>query len=197
MDPVEAVRDGMISLGATCAWSRRIFEAFGPLCGDMPEGDPLVEDLVITFRSAALGRILRIDEELLGWRAGGLSWNESSRPGHAALFGTALRYQRWREASYRAVLRDLERRPVENAEVLRAICDERIAELRHTLALADATPLRRLGLAPRAAARSIARRDPFFVKQALKYLFAPVYAAYADARYGRRTAGTACAETEA
>ena len=109
--PEAVLRRGLITLGATCAWSREVFDRFGPLGGE----GLLVEDLVTTFRSAVLGEIVYLDEALMGWRAGGLSWNENRRPGHEALFGQWHVYRKWRAASYRGVLRDLEAGAVSGA----------------------------------------------------------------------------------
>lgn len=165
----EILTHGIIALGATCAWSRRLHEKFGPL----PEG-LLVEDLLTTFRSSLDGGVAFVDLPLVGWRTGGLSWRGRHSPGHEALFGTELTYAKWRLASYRAILADLERNPPDNAAKLVAICKEKIVRLERRIRLAEN------GAGGRFASLlgALADRDIPTAKMAAKYAFAPLYIAY-------------------
>ncbi len=178
----EILTHGIITLGATCAWSRALYDRFGPL----PE-DLLVEDLLTTFRSSLKdktggGGIAFVDKPLLSWRTGGLSWRGRRSPGREALFGTELTYARWRLASYRAVRADLMRDPPGNAERLTAISDDWIRRLERRIALAEA------GFGGRLAglARAIRSGDGAAMKEAAKYLCAPLYIAYLNLRTRRR-----------
>ena len=55
-------------VGAGQAWTRRLFERFGPL----PAGT-VAEDLILTFRAIVSGGALTLDEPLVRYRRGGLS----------------------------------------------------------------------------------------------------------------------------
>ena len=55
-------------VGAGQAWTRRLFERFGPL----PAGT-VAEDLILTFRAIVSGGAITLDEPLVRYRRGGLS----------------------------------------------------------------------------------------------------------------------------
>jgi hypothetical protein len=55
-------------IGAGQAWTRRLFERFGPL----PPGT-VAEDLILTFRAIVAGGAVTLDEPLVRYRRGGLS----------------------------------------------------------------------------------------------------------------------------
>ncbi len=169
----EILEHGIITLGATCAWSRDLFEQFGPL----PEG-LLVEDLLTTFRSSMGGGVAFVDRPLLGWRTGGLSWRGRQSPGREALFGTELTYARWRLASYQAIQADLEHYWPASPPRLMAICKGHINKLERRVALAEA------GIGGRVASlfSALRHRDISAVKEAVKYLFAPLYITYLNLR---------------
>ena len=61
-----ATREGFALMGASHAWSRRVFDTFGPL----PE-EVIVEDNPIGFRSAFLGTIRYVDRILVRYRQHG------------------------------------------------------------------------------------------------------------------------------
>lgn len=55
-------------IGAAQAWTRRLFDRFGPL----PQG-VVAEDLIMVFRAICAGGAIRLDEPLVQYRRGGLS----------------------------------------------------------------------------------------------------------------------------
>lgn len=55
-------------IGAAQAWTRRLFERFGPL----PQG-VVAEDLIMVFRAICAGGAMRLDEPLVQYRRGGIS----------------------------------------------------------------------------------------------------------------------------
>jgi glycosyltransferase involved in cell wall biosynthesis len=55
-------------IGAAQAWTRRLFERFGPL----PQG-VVAEDLIMVFRAICAGGAVRLDEPLVQYRRGGIS----------------------------------------------------------------------------------------------------------------------------
>lgn len=65
--PYDVGVNGVI-IGATHAWTKRIFDVFGEL-----DENIVHEDNVIGFRSALLGGVYFIDEPLVHWREGGVS----------------------------------------------------------------------------------------------------------------------------
>jgi glycosyltransferase involved in cell wall biosynthesis len=169
----EILTHGIIALGATCAWSRQLHEKFGPL----PKG-LLVEDLLTTFRSSLDGGVAFVDQPLVGWRMGGLSWRGRHSPGYEALFGTELTYAKWRLASYRAILMDLERNPPVDSAKLLAICKEKIVQLERRVRLAEMNTGGRIA----SLLGALANRDIPMAKTAAKYALAPLYIAYQNRR---------------
>jgi len=94
-DPVDIARRYALIVGASHAWSRRVFEVFGPIV--FPRA---YEDLVIAFRSALLGGLHYIDKPLVRYRVGnGLSTISWQRP--------ANRHER-RERLLKALLMELD-----------------------------------------------------------------------------------------
>lgn len=55
-------------IGAAQAWTRRLFNRFGPF----PEG-VVAEDLIMVFRAICAGGAIRLDEPLVHYRRGGIS----------------------------------------------------------------------------------------------------------------------------
>jgi glycosyltransferase involved in cell wall biosynthesis len=91
-DPIEAAGSFGLYVGATGAWSRTLFDKYGPL--------PLTgvyEDLVLGFRAALEGRIARIDEPLVAYRWG-VGVSQETR--HESL-------DDWRAARRKTLARDI------------------------------------------------------------------------------------------
>jgi hypothetical protein len=80
--------------GATHAWRREVFDRFGPLRAGV-----MFEDMAITFRSLALGRLCKIHEPLVLYRRHGanLSFNRADSR-HTSL--TALQAVKRKEQKY-------------------------------------------------------------------------------------------------
>ena len=70
-------------IGAGQAWTRRVFERFGPL----PAGT-VAEDLIMVFRAVVSGGAITLDEALVQYRRGGLS--QRRRATHAAQVSAKL-----------------------------------------------------------------------------------------------------------
>lgn len=83
--------------GATQAWSRKIFDFFGPLSGSLCQ-----EDLNITMRGAMLGGVHYVPEPLVRWRTGGIS-NSASTSTQEARRRNAM----WYTADMAQVILDL------------------------------------------------------------------------------------------
>lgn len=64
-------RHGFMVLGAGHAWSRSIFERFGPVLPELVN-----EDIALPFRSALLGRVEYIDEPLVKYRLHQSTWHD-------------------------------------------------------------------------------------------------------------------------
>ena len=104
--------------GAATAYSRRIFEHFGPV-----PSMAAVEDHVLPFRARYLGDICFIDETLLHLRPNGLSWSEG------ALDRSAKRKQEKRRAlNFRAYLVDLDKMSFEGKSAVSRYCRLQIAK---------------------------------------------------------------------
>ena len=166
-------------LGATMAWSRTLWDVFGPL-----PAEALVEDLLLTFRAALLGPILYVDEDLVSWREGGVSWTPPRITARERLHGAPFRLVRWRAAACRALLADLDRVDRPDREEVRALAAAQAEALGLQVALADAGTAGRLALLPRAlhqARREGAARP---LKLALQYLLEVPYTLWRGTRHG-------------
>ncbi|MCS6992848.1 MAG: glycosyltransferase [Anaerolineales bacterium] len=143
--------------GATHAWTRDLFDHFGPL--------PLearAEDILLPFRAALLGEIRYIYEPLVLYRRD--SGRLRDAQGRSSLAQHRQRWAGWQEmhaAVYRARLRDLQTclqnglspHPPAELEAVRHITAQRLAQLEELLAARGSDtrlpPLRRLALRAR------------------------------------------------
>ena len=157
-------------IGAGQAWTRRLFDRFGP----MPEGT-VAEDLVMVFRAIVSGGALTLPEPLVAYRRGGISRRRRAR--HAADVRRKLASNaRHAVVELPCLLRDAERagvRDIVAPELLRQLAREQ-----HVAAqLADdarlPARLQRL-LADRAVAPALRLR--VFVYAACPWLLAPFFA---------------------
>ncbi|MFD0859589.1 glycosyltransferase [Roseovarius aquimarinus] len=74
VDATRAATSMQLYLGATSAWHRDLFSAFGPI-----RFEECFEDLVCGFRAALAGRVAVIDEELVTYRIGAGLTNSAHR----------------------------------------------------------------------------------------------------------------------
>jgi hypothetical protein len=79
-------------VGAAQAWSRRLFDRFGPL----PRG-VVAEDLVMVFRAVASGGGLTVPEPLVHYRRGGLSGRKQRSSAQAVVAG-------WLKSNHQALI---------------------------------------------------------------------------------------------
>lgn len=131
-------------VGAAHAFTRRLFDRFGPLHDGLA-----YEDQILTFRAIASGGAITVDEPLVAWRRGGTS-------GGPALDDPA-RWRAWLE-------RRLRRQQVEHANLMADACVAG-CEARVGAALADdrrrtAWQLDLLGAAGTGARWRLLRRAP-------------------------------------
>ena len=172
-DPLTLVTSKANCLGATAAWDRELFDRFGPI----PE-DCGVEDGVLFFRAALLDGIAFVDEPLLRYRIGGLSWRTARSPGHNYLYGDRIQSLRWGLSNARAFLQDLVSVDVPQKAACAEICQEVIDRHEFEVRLAEQGPVTRMAAVPAAAVRSVAERDGFFLRQSLKHALGDLYVAY-------------------
>ena len=173
--PLALLRKPPAVYGASMAWAREVFEVFGPL-GDLP----LLEDYPVCLRAATLGEVRYLDEPLVHYRTGGLSWRGAERVGHYALYGHRQRFLAWHLSFARAYLRDMQVRAPADAEACRAQCAKNIRDFGFEAALAGMRHRERLAALPGALFSALRHRDPAPVRQALKYLFDRPYMAWLD-----------------
>ncbi len=69
MNPIEMARYGHGVIGATAAWTRRLWST----CGDLPR-DTMYEDQALPFRAILLGGIGTVDVPLVRYRKGVSTW---------------------------------------------------------------------------------------------------------------------------
>ena len=118
-------------VGAGQAFTRRLFERFGPL----PAGT-VAEDLILAFRAIVSGGAVTLDEPLVRYRRGGLSQRRR------ALRAGDVRERLLRNARHALVelpqlLADAERAGVR--EQVAALLERQLARERHVVAQLDAT----------------------------------------------------------
>ena len=165
--------------GAAMGWAREIFDVFGPL-GDLP----LLEDFPICLRAATLGEMVYLDEPLLRYRVGGLSWRAPERLGVYALYGHRMKFLRWHLSFARLYLEDMAKAAPPDAEACRARCLKNIRDFTFELDLAGMPGGARLRALPGAVLRSLRHRDAAPLRKNVKYLFDRPYMAWLNRRGG-------------
>jgi glycosyltransferase involved in cell wall biosynthesis len=90
-DVLLATRGALVSVGATEAWDRELFEAFGPLFSDVQ-----YEDVITTARALALGQTKYVDEPLVLYRqsagVGALELSKQKELGSGRRLPKSLRF---------------------------------------------------------------------------------------------------------
>jgi len=165
--PLEILRAPMFALGASSGWSREIFDRFGPI-----EEGAIVEDTVLPFRAAAIGRIGYVDEPLVLWRIGGSTDPDYSEGvGQARMYGHGLKTNRLDLASFKAIAPDIEKVDFSGKAECRRWCQFQIACGTHRSRIAEASKPTRLLELPRSAWLSLRHRSPRFAMTNLRYVF--------------------------
>ncbi|SET41785.1 glycosyltransferase [Oceanicella actignis] len=177
--PRNIVCERLRVLGATAAWDRAIYERFGPLGPGLG-----VEDTILPFRAALLGRIVHVDRELVRWRAGGLSWKRGAPDPRELLYGTPLRLDRWRAQNCRHILERFADLDYPGKDEVEAACRAEILRCSLRVDLAEAGALGRAAMAPRAALTAMRLRSSRPLRDWARYAFEPAYKAYYRRRYG-------------
>jgi GT2 family glycosyltransferase len=167
------------ALGATLAWSRALFERFGPL-----PAQALVEDFLLSIRGALLGPILYVDEPLVRWRVGGVSDRARAERRREALYGVPLRMARWRAGACLCAISDLEKVEIREKTACRRVAARQAEFYGLQDRLAATGHAGRLALMPAAAGAALRHRSVWPLATAFKYLFDGPYLAYWRLRYG-------------
>jgi glycosyltransferase involved in cell wall biosynthesis len=165
--------------GASMAWDRKVFDAFGPL-GDTP----IFEDYPICLRAAVLGEVVYLDEPLLLYRLGGRSEAPSETIGHYALYGHRLTFITWHLSFCRQFLRDLDKVASDDTAALRRQCLKNLRDYSLDLELASMSHRRRFAALPGAALSALRKDDVAILRKTLKYAFDTPYMAWLTWRYG-------------
>lgn len=177
MTPLEVIRDHGTMVGATLAWSREVYDVFGP-----QSPIAIFDDFPTCFRASLIGEIHYIDEPLLHYRQGGTSARPTSDFGENYLYGFRIKNLRWHRSFWRRYLEDMKTVIPPDYEACRRICEDKIRAADFHIALAE-TPYSRL---PLALIRTMMRdRDPARAKEVVKYLLGPLYKRRADRRTRR------------
>ncbi len=185
--PWNVVSRNLFALGACIAWTRAVFDAFGPI-----DEAAVVEDAVIPFRASVLGGIAYIDEPLVRYRVGGLTTlDEGSGIGHDKMYGRRIKLNRIQMQSKRAILSDLDRVGFPDRDRCRANCLDTIAKQEHLLAMVEMGRAERLMRLPSSALLSLRRRSPFYAYINVKYVLDRLSMRITDIRGARRAAARA------
>lgn len=162
---------GTYILGASTAWSRKLFEVFGPLGNGIT-----VEDTIIPFRASLLGRIEYLPNELLKWRVGGASTMKSQRGAeYDYLYGASHRKRKWRSENDYYILDRFHDIPYTGKEQVEAACRKRAAILQFAIDLAESTPGHRWMMLPRAMHLVLRHRRARPMKHWARYTFESNY----------------------
>ena len=161
--------------GATVAWSRTVFENFGPM------NDNIVsEDMVIPFRASLIGDIQYVPEALIFRRIGGIS-DLSNTNVIDELFGSGVVWmKRWIDC-YRQYVIDLGIQDTDQTSLLICLCRERIRQLELTISIAEANHFDRVRLA-RLILTSPSTNHRWKLVTVLKYLLPGLYRVIYDVR---------------
>lgn len=183
-DPLDIIRTPMCALGASSGWSRELFDRFGPI-----GGGAIVEDVVLPFRAAVIGRIAFVDEPLVLWRMGGSTDPDYSEGvGRAQMYGHGLHINRIDLASMRAIALDIEAVDFPQKDACRRWCEFQIECRAHRSRIAAASPSARLAGLPRSVWLSLRHRSTSFTTTNLRYLFDRMTMGHLD-RKAARVAG--------
>lgn len=183
LTPLEVIRDHGTLVGAGLGWDRDLWRVFGPL-----GPTPVFDDFPTAFRASLIGGIGYLPEPLLGYRTGGTSSRPAGDAGRNYLYGFRVKDLRWHRSFWRAYLEAMDVvAPPDEAEC-RRLCAAKIAAADFTIGLAE-TPWWKLPLRlPASVARSLAERDPAYLREAARYLAGPLYRRRLDAKSARAEA---------
>ena len=163
--PLSIIEGNLYVLGAASAWSRELFDRFGPI-----DEAARVEDTVIPFRAAVLGELGYVDAPLVRYRVGGISGLVEGRSfGWNMMYGQRLRLIGLHIGTRRAILRDLEKVEFPGREACVAECERYIERRLYQLDLAERGRSGRLAALGPALSRSLRERTPHYAYIAAKY----------------------------
>ena len=181
--PLEVIRDHGTLVGASLAWSREVYDVFGP---QAPIA--IFDDFPTCFRASLIGEIHYIPEPLLHYRMGGTSSRPTEKFGHNYLHGFRIKDLRWHRSFWLRYLADMETVRPDDYEECRRLCLQKIANADFHIGLAE-TPYWKLPLAlPGNLLRSLRTRDPKYARETVKYLLGPIYARRRDRARARADA---------
>lgn len=174
------IRDRGFVVGATAAWDRDVFDAFGPLGSGLS-----AEDRILPFRATLLGRVAYLDEPLVQYRVVGISAHRGQSSAHDYLFGISHRLRKWTAEVDRHVLDRFAAVPYPDKDDIEAVCRRREPLFRFPVELAEAPRLKRLAMAPRACRLALSRSSPEPLKDWLRYTLDWLYIPFSDRRIRR------------
>ena len=156
-------------VGAAQAWTRRLFERFGPL----PQG-VVAEDLIMVFRAIVSGGAITLNEPLVRYRRGGIS--RRRRALHASeLVERLLKNNRHALVELPQLLADAQ--VAGQLDAVRNELSQRLTRERHIQQLFGATSvLDKLALSLRAATIPLSLRIRWLMYAAFPWMAAPFFA---------------------
>ncbi len=163
--PLSILENNLYVLGAASAWTRDLFDRFGPI-----DESAIVEDTVIPFRAAVLGEVGYVDAPLVRYRVGGISGLVEGRSfGWNMMYGQRLRLIKLHMGTRRAILRDLEAVDFPGKAACMRECERYIERRLYQLDLAERGRSERLAALGPALSRSLRERTPHYAYIAAKY----------------------------
>ena len=173
------IRGSLHPAGATALWDREVFDTFGPISELSPVGDgPMF------FRATLLGQTAFIDEPLVLWRTGGISFSAGEKKQRDHFSRQRMFRLRSRVGRAHAYIEDVKKTDTPSKNDIIAACEE-ILESKEAweIDLAGKSAIGRICAVPHALVTSLKTQDSHFIKEASKHACRPLYRLYARLRY--------------
>lgn len=133
VEPAALAMAGESVIGASQAWTKRLFDSFPALSSEITS-----EDLVLPFRAALLGGNHYVAKPFVRHRVGGISADFLSNSAHDALWGSGLKVRSWFCSSLEQMVRDIDARPdLDPDDTLRSTLTAQLARHQAPLDLAE------------------------------------------------------------
>ena len=164
-------------IGASAAWSREVFDKYGPLGRGLS-----TEDRIIPFRASALGGIGYIDEPLVLHNSEGISGSTGNLSATGYLYGISHKLRKWDTEIDLYICREIEKFELPEGEDIKETCHIRAEIVGFQVALAEARYVERVAMIFRAFHISYAQKTLRPIKDWLRYTFDGPYIACSDWR---------------
>lgn len=173
--PKTIIVDRSHVIGASAAWSREVFDKYGPLGNGLS-----TEDRIIPFRAATLGGLAYIDEPLVLHGSQGVSSSTEKRGGKRYLYGIEHKVRKWDTEIDIYISKEIRKFDLPDGEEIRNKCCLRAEIIGFSVGLAEASHTERFAMLFRALQISYKRKKLRPIKDWLFYTFDIIYIVISD-----------------